>query len=240
MGLDGRVAAVGTGAEVTMGPTIREMLPHYLPRNADQIRELSAGSVKRRMRPGDRRDDWASVRDTIWDQRIFGPERDWECACGRMKGELYTGSVCDICSVRVVTRRARRFRRGHINLPLFIPHPLLPEAQPLDVIPIVPTCHWETYYGRPLAKAYEDVLHGALAGLGLDAILSGYAAVMVLLDELYPQYSDHDPDQADRIAWGFALKRKEEEPLSVEDQEAGEGTADGIDWDHLELAPDED
>jgi DNA-directed RNA polymerase subunit beta' len=55
-------------------------------------------------------------RDGLFCQRIFGPERDWECACGKYQGMKYNGMVCDRCGVHVIHSRARRTRLGRIEL----------------------------------------------------------------------------------------------------------------------------
>ena len=43
--------------------------------------------------------------------RIFGPERDWECSCGKYKGTKYKGIICDRCGVKVTHSRVRRYPR---------------------------------------------------------------------------------------------------------------------------------
>ncbi len=55
-------------------------------------------------------------KDGLFCERIFGPERDWECACGKYKGTKYKGIICDRCGVKVTHSRVRRKRMGHINL----------------------------------------------------------------------------------------------------------------------------
>ena len=55
-------------------------------------------------------------KDGLFCERIFGPERDWECACGKYKGIKHRGIICDRCGVKVVHSRVRRQRMGHINL----------------------------------------------------------------------------------------------------------------------------
>ena len=55
-------------------------------------------------------------REGLFDERIFGPQKDWECACGKLKGVFYKNQVCEICGVQVTTAKARRERMGHIEL----------------------------------------------------------------------------------------------------------------------------
>ena len=55
-------------------------------------------------------------RDGLFCERIFGPTRDWECACGKYKRIKHKGVVCDRCGVEVTISRVRRQRMGHIEL----------------------------------------------------------------------------------------------------------------------------
>jgi len=51
-------------------------------------------------------------KDGLFCERIFGPERDWECACGKYKGTKFKGIICDRCGVKVTHSRVRRKRMG--------------------------------------------------------------------------------------------------------------------------------
>ncbi|MBT7656948.1 MAG: DNA-directed RNA polymerase subunit beta', partial [Phycisphaerae bacterium] len=55
-------------------------------------------------------------KDGLFCERIFGPERDYECGCGKYKGTKFKGIICDRCGVKVTHSRVRRKRMGHINL----------------------------------------------------------------------------------------------------------------------------
>jgi len=55
-------------------------------------------------------------------ERIFGPTRDWECACGKYKRIKHKGTVCDRCGVEVTLSRVRRERMGHIDLAVPVSH----------------------------------------------------------------------------------------------------------------------
>jgi DNA-directed RNA polymerase subunit beta' len=55
-------------------------------------------------------------KDGLFDERIFGPTKDWECYCGKYKRIRYRGIVCDKCGVEVTLSRVRRERLGHITL----------------------------------------------------------------------------------------------------------------------------
>ncbi|MCL2112824.1 DNA-directed RNA polymerase subunit beta' [Lactococcus protaetiae] len=61
-------------------------------------------------------------REGLFDERIFGPQKDWECACGKLKGVFYKNQVCELCGVQVTTAKARRERMGHIELAAPISH----------------------------------------------------------------------------------------------------------------------
>src|SRR4051794_8572093 len=55
-------------------------------------------------------------RDGLFCERIFGPVKDWECACGRYKKIKYKGIVCERCGVEVTRSKVRRERMGHVEL----------------------------------------------------------------------------------------------------------------------------
>ncbi len=61
-------------------------------------------------------------RDGLFCERIFGPVKDWQCACGKYKGIRYKGIVCDRCGVEVTEKKVRRERSGHIALVVPVAH----------------------------------------------------------------------------------------------------------------------
>ncbi|HUU10480.1 MAG TPA: DNA-directed RNA polymerase subunit beta' [Phycisphaerae bacterium] len=65
---------------------------------------------------------YRAERDGLFCERIFGPERDWECFCGKYKGTKHKGMICDRCGVKVTHSRVRRKRMGHINLAAPVVH----------------------------------------------------------------------------------------------------------------------
>ena len=80
----------------------------------DMIRQWSYGEVKkpetinyRTLKP---------ERDGLFCERIFGPNKDWECHCGKYKKIKYKGKICDRCGVEVTRAKVRRERMGHIEL----------------------------------------------------------------------------------------------------------------------------
>ena len=61
-------------------------------------------------------------KDGLFDERIFGPTRDWECYCGKYKRIRYKGIICDKCGVEVTRSKVRRERMGHIQLASPVSH----------------------------------------------------------------------------------------------------------------------
>jgi hypothetical protein len=61
-------------------------------------------------------------KDGLFCERIFGPEKDWECACGKYRGMKYKEMTCDRCGVLVTHSRIRRKRTGHIELAAPVVH----------------------------------------------------------------------------------------------------------------------
>ncbi len=86
----------------------------------NDIRSWSFGEVKKPETINYR--TYRPERDGLFCERIFGPERDFECACGKYKGTKFKGIICDRCGVKVTHSRVRRKRMGHINLAAPIVH----------------------------------------------------------------------------------------------------------------------
>ncbi|MBQ5672059.1 MAG: DNA-directed RNA polymerase subunit beta', partial [Oscillospiraceae bacterium] len=61
-------------------------------------------------------------RDGLYCERIFGPQKDWECHCGKYKKIRFKGKVCDRCGVEVTRAKVRRERMGHIDLATPVSH----------------------------------------------------------------------------------------------------------------------
>ncbi|GAE93762.1 DNA-directed RNA polymerase beta' subunit [Gracilibacillus boraciitolerans JCM 21714] len=86
----------------------------------NKIRSWSYGEVKkpetinyRTLKP---------EKDGLFCERIFGPQKDWECHCGKYKRVRYKGVVCDRCGVEVTKSKVRRERMGHIELAAPVSH----------------------------------------------------------------------------------------------------------------------
>ncbi len=86
----------------------------------DQIREWSYGEVKkpetinyRTLKP---------EKDGLFCEKIFGPQKDWECHCGKYKRIRYKGKICERCGVEITRAKVRRERMGHIELATPVSH----------------------------------------------------------------------------------------------------------------------
>ncbi|MDA1007715.1 MAG: DNA-directed RNA polymerase subunit beta' [Planctomycetota bacterium] len=86
----------------------------------NDIRSWSFGEVKKPETINYR--TYRPERDGLFCERIFGPERDYECSCGKYKGTKFKGIICDRCGVKVTHSRVRRARMGHINLAAPVVH----------------------------------------------------------------------------------------------------------------------
>ncbi len=88
--------------------------------SADDVRNWSRGEVKkpetinyRTLKP---------EKDGLFCEKIFGPTKDWECACGKYKRVRFKGIVCERCGVEVTRSKVRRERMGHIELAAPVSH----------------------------------------------------------------------------------------------------------------------
>ncbi len=108
--------------------------------SSDKIRQWSRGEVKkpetinyRTLKP---------EREGLFCERIFGPQKDWECHCGKYKRIRYKGVICDRCGVEVTKAKVRRERMGHIELAAPVSHIWyfrgMNKNMPITMRPMVP------------------------------------------------------------------------------------------------------
>lgn len=126
----------------------------------EKIREWSYGEVKkpetinyRTLRP---------ERDGLFCEKIFGPTKDFECACGKYKRVRYKNIVCDRCGVEVTRSKVRRERMGHIELATPVSHIWFFKGVPsrmglvLDMSPR----DWKKYYTLlVMSLLIKEILH---------------------------------------------------------------------------------
>ena len=133
-------------------------------------------------------------RDGLFCERIFGPTKDWECACGKYKRVRANGKICEKCGVEVTTKKVRRERMGHIELAAPVSHIWYFKAVPsrmgllLDISPraLEKVLYFARYIvidqgNTPLEKkqlltdveyqhAYEKYGNDFRAGMGAEAV----------------------------------------------------------------------
>jgi len=99
-------------------------------------------------------------KDGLFDERIFGPTKDWECYCGKYKRIRYRGIICDKCGVEVTLSRVRRERMGHIDIASPVAHVwyFKGASSPLSLILGMSQKDLESviYYASYLVTAVDD------------------------------------------------------------------------------------
>ncbi len=145
--------------KIVKDPTILDFKSlRLLLANKDDILKWSYGEVTkpetinyRTLRP---------EKDGLFDERIFGPTKDWECYCGKYKRIRYRGIICDKCGVEVTLSRVRRERIGHISLASPIAHVWFfkGSSSPLSLLLDIPQKSLESviYYASYLVTAVDE------------------------------------------------------------------------------------
>lgn len=184
--------------------------------SADQVRSWSYGEVKkpetinyRTLKP---------EKDGLFCEKIFGPVKDWECACGKYKGIRFKGITCERCGVEVTTSKVRRERMGHIELAAPVSHiwyfkspASFPLARLLDV----------------KSKDLENILYFASYVITEVDTEAREADAEDLKEELAADLEELDAERDDEIARLIAQGEatddefSEVEPLSAEEVKAG-------------------
>ena len=99
-------------------------------------------------------------KDGLFDERIFGPTKDWECYCGKYKRIRYKGVICDKCGVEVTEARVRRERMGHISLAAPVVHVWYFKGAPSKVslvLDLAPRAIEQVvYFARYLALSVDE------------------------------------------------------------------------------------
>ncbi|MBP6926149.1 MAG: DNA-directed RNA polymerase subunit beta' [Candidatus Pacebacteria bacterium] len=125
----------------------------------DRIREWSYGEVTKpetiNYRTG------RSERGGLFDERVFGPEKDYECYCGKYKRIRYAGIICEKCGVEICPAVVRRERMGHIELASPVAHIWFLRGVPsrMSILTGIPVTDLEKviyFAGYIITKVYED------------------------------------------------------------------------------------
>ena len=141
-------------------------------------------------------------RDGLFCERIFGPSKDWECACGKYKKIRYQGVKCDKCGVEVTKSSVRRERMGHIDLAAPVAHiwylrgtpsrmSLLLNVPPKQLEEVVYFVSWIVTDPGDTDLAYKEVISEktfrektAIYGPGSFTAATGAEAVKTLLEQV--------------------------------------------------------
>jgi DNA-directed RNA polymerase subunit beta' len=128
----------------------------------DKILEWSNGEVKKPETLNHRTSK--PEKEGLFCEKIFGPTKDYECACGKYKGKKYEGTVCERCGVRIESKESRRRKMGHIELATPVSHIWYLKSAPsvLSVLLNISVKDLENiiYYGskRVVERAYITLL----------------------------------------------------------------------------------
>ena len=141
-------------------------------------------------------------RDGLFCERIFGPTKDYECACGKYKRIRYKGIVCDRCGVEVTEKKVRRERSGHIELVVPVAHIWYFRSLPnkIGYLLGMPTKKLDAIiYYEKYVVVKPGILEGRKDQEGLD--LNGSHKMDLLTEEEYTYIVDNliDPNN-DRLA----------------------------------------
>ena len=177
----------------------RPAIPH-------EIRSWSFGALNATRPPG--AEPKQHDRHTLSDQCIFGPLRNFECACGKFRGSQYGNMICDRCGVKITTIDVRRQRFGHIELPVTLRHPLGESSDALDAFPVVPAAFFESAAGGPLADEY-DALITACSRRDVVAIDQGVNRIVGLLLPIVLESHRWSLGDAPVLARGIGLELRE-------------------------------
>ncbi|MBX4205713.1 DNA-directed RNA polymerase subunit beta' [Candidatus Microgenomates bacterium] len=156
-------------------------------------------------------------KDGLFDERIFGPTKDWECYCGKYKRIRYKGVVCDKCGVEVTEARVRRERMGHISLAAPVMHVWFFKGAPSKVsllLDLPPRAIEQVvYFARYLVIGTDEALRE-------DSVKKLVLAKEEKLAEIKESYQDRkdllDKDaQQKREKTSGKIKDKEQSALAI-------------------------
>ena len=145
-------------------------------------------------------------KDGLFCEKIFGPVKDWECACGKYKGIRYKGIVCDRCGVEITQKNVRRDRMGHIALAVPVVHIWFFKALPSKIGNIIGMTTKELekiiYY-----ESYV-VLNPGVTGLSKKDLISEdqYFEILNTLPHDNDALDDDDPNKFIAVIGGQAVK----------------------------------
>jgi len=183
--------------------------------SSDDIRKWSHGEVTkpetinyRTLKP---------EKDGLFDERIFGPTKDWECYCGKYKRIRYKGVICDKCGVEVTQSRVRRERMGHISLASPVVHVWYFKGAPsrlslfLDIPPRA--IEQVIYFARYLVLEVEDKKKTEALARVEEAHELRIKELKENFEERRGQLKQKTQEERDKV--GNKIKNKEQVALAV-------------------------
>jgi len=158
-------------------------------------------------------------KDGLFDERIFGPTKDWECYCGKYKRIRYKGVICDKCGVEVTQSRVRRERMGHISLASPAVHVWFFKGAPskLSLVLDVPPRAIEQviYFARYLVLEIDDQKKKEAIAILDKARDEKEKEVKLVFDERLTQLRDKAKEEKEKIE----KRIKDKEQLSLAESE---------------------
>lgn len=131
------------------------------PATSHEIQSWSFGAVARVV--GSREIGWSDLKGTLEDQAIFGPLLDYECACKKYHGRQFAQNICEICGVKIESRKVRWERFGHINFSIPIQHDVCETVHVIEAFPVLPASIRESPCARGLDALCEELLKASQA-----------------------------------------------------------------------------
>ena len=187
--------------------------------SSDEIRGWSRGEVTkpetinyRTLKP---------EKDGLFDERIFGPTKDWECYCGKYKRIRYKGVVCDKCGVEVTQSRVRRERMGHISLASPVVHVWFFKGAPskisllLDVPPRA--IEQVIYFARYLVLEVDDKAKKKALKQLEEAVAAREKEIKEGFEERRKALRDKSGEEKEKVK--AKIKDKEQSALAVSEIE---------------------
>ncbi len=166
-------------------------------------------------------------KDGLFDERIFGPTKDWECYCGKYKRIRYRGIVCDKCGVEVTQSKVRRERMGHIALVAPVAHVWYFKGAPsklsllLDMSPraLEEVIYFAQYLVTRVDEEKRKAVMNRLVELGAERMGETEKRIKEEREKLHTQYSKDKETVKDRVAGSEARDMAASELTLKERQE---------------------
>ncbi len=187
----------------------------------EEIRSWSYGEVKKPETINYR--TYRSEKDGLFCERIFGPEKDYECFCGKYKGIKHKGIICDKCGVMITNSRVRRKRMGHINLAAPVAHIWFFKAPPSRLSNLL--AGWHRDKNKPSLVSWTNMKVGEL-----ERIIYFQDFIVLNAGKLNRTAAKSiiEGDESERLPW-LAKDLREMELISEDEYRKLREVRDGLD-----------